>query len=393
MKKLVFLISPLCLLLLLLATCGSSGLEIKTSGPTLQAYNSSFNVKVYIENSGSMDGYMANGSEFKDAIYSYVSALNSISKSTQINYINSTIIPLGIKVGDLVQHLNPTAFKTAGGTRGNSEFKQILGDIISKADNNNVVVFASDCILDIPSGSAAGFLGITQTDIENIVTEKLKKLPTLGICIYQLESKYSGYYYFPKGGRQPCNEKRPYYMWIIGSQRNLAHILRSIPESKIQHGIKNYCAFAPTVNVNNSLFAAGKPVEKATLKSKHGNEYSCQLIADLSLSLQNDKYLSNSDNYYSTTKNIKTESVQKLPTTSNASHIMNLSISDAVFSDFLCLKAQGIPKWVNCSNGTKDDMIESGKTFSLSYIIGGVAAAYESKYKDAIKITLTTRKK
>jgi hypothetical protein len=57
------------------------------------------------------------------------------------------------------------------------------------------------------------------------------------------------------------------------------------------------------------------------------------------------------------------------------------------------LKAQGIPKWVNCSNGTKDDMIESGKTFSLSYIIGGVAAAYESKYKDAIKITLTTRKK
>ena len=34
-------------------------------------------IKVYIENSGSMDGYMGDGSQLKDAVYSYVSSLAS----------------------------------------------------------------------------------------------------------------------------------------------------------------------------------------------------------------------------------------------------------------------------------------------------------------------------
>ena len=38
-------------------------------------------IKVYIENSGSMDGYMGPGAELKDAIYSYVSTMASYSQS------------------------------------------------------------------------------------------------------------------------------------------------------------------------------------------------------------------------------------------------------------------------------------------------------------------------
>ena len=36
-------------------------------------------IKLYVENSGSMDGYMFNGSELKDAVYSYVSGLSTHS--------------------------------------------------------------------------------------------------------------------------------------------------------------------------------------------------------------------------------------------------------------------------------------------------------------------------
>ena len=40
-----------------------------------------------------MDGYMCDGAELKDAIYGYVSKLNSFSDTTELNYINSQIIP------------------------------------------------------------------------------------------------------------------------------------------------------------------------------------------------------------------------------------------------------------------------------------------------------------
>ena len=35
-------------------------------------------LKVYIENSGSMDGYMCEGSELKDAVYDYISSLSNV---------------------------------------------------------------------------------------------------------------------------------------------------------------------------------------------------------------------------------------------------------------------------------------------------------------------------
>ena len=57
---------------------------IKTGKPYL---------KVFIENSGSMDGYMCDGSQLKDAIYDYVSDLNRYTEKTELYYINSDTIP------------------------------------------------------------------------------------------------------------------------------------------------------------------------------------------------------------------------------------------------------------------------------------------------------------
>lgn len=53
---------------------------IKTDKPDL---------KVFIENSGSMDGYMCNGSQLKDALYDYVSDLNR-----EVQILQSCIISI-----------------------------------------------------------------------------------------------------------------------------------------------------------------------------------------------------------------------------------------------------------------------------------------------------------
>ena len=52
-----------------------------------------FKVNFYVENSGSMNGYMCEGSEFKNVIHYYANELVNISDSVNLFFINSQIIP------------------------------------------------------------------------------------------------------------------------------------------------------------------------------------------------------------------------------------------------------------------------------------------------------------
>lgn len=377
------------LLTLAVASCGR--MSIKTEGPAATAASPKFSVNVFVENSGSMNGYMCQGAEFKDALYSYLTALNSHCETMKLNYVNSQVVPLPAPVSDLVERLNPTAFAQAGGNTTSSNFKQIFRDVLSQVNEHSVAILVSDCILDIPKGAASNYLNIIQTDINNIVTDKLKKMPSLGVCVYQMESLFDGNYYFPKGGLQAYKGKRPYYVWLVGARENLAYILRNIPSSRIQHGVKNFCGFAPTVAIPNAFYAGGKPQGKMPLNVQRGGECVVQVEADLTSTLQGEEYWGSTASYGSATEAMKVTKVERLPDAVGYSHLLTVSVAGKPFSDFLTIKPTGLPQWVTASNGKKDDAIENGKTFSIQYIIGGVADAYE-KYKEAGKMTITTSK-
>ena len=79
--------------LVVLNSCGGRNVIVTWDNIQQPISSNNFKLKVYIENSGSMDGYMCNGSELKDAVYSYVSVLSSYADTTELNYINSNIIP------------------------------------------------------------------------------------------------------------------------------------------------------------------------------------------------------------------------------------------------------------------------------------------------------------
>lgn len=215
-------------------------------------------------------------------------------------------------------------------------------------------------------------------------------MPDLGICIYQMESKFDGTYYYPKGGHQLYKGYRPYYIWMIGSQCNLAFLLRNLPDTKFLHEVKNYCAFAPSVNFPYVLYSAGKEQQNLKLKTNESGRSTFNILADISLCLQGEDYVQNPANYFSMSGNIKVERVASLPLSNNYSHQLTVGVPDMGFSDFLKLRANELPLWITEANGEKDDMIEAGKTFSIKSIIGGVADAY-GKYKEAGKLTLTVR--
>ena len=65
-------------------------------------------VNVYIENSGSMDGYVKGVTEFEQAVYNYLTdiKISQFSDSLNLFYINSDIIPQGSDISDFIKNLN-----------------------------------------------------------------------------------------------------------------------------------------------------------------------------------------------------------------------------------------------------------------------------------------------
>ena len=118
------IIIPLVVLVIIIVAIGTiinSSIFVQWEPVAIQNSNNSVKLKVYIENSGSMDGYMREKSEFKDAVKSYVNALDLQVDTTELYYINTQISSFKADIANLEEALNPVSFAKSAGSRSNSD--------------------------------------------------------------------------------------------------------------------------------------------------------------------------------------------------------------------------------------------------------------------------------
>ena len=374
-------------------SCGSRNITITWDSVQQPEISNNFNLKVYIENSGSMDGYVCDGSELKDAVYSYVSTLSSYADTTELNYINSQIIPYNNEIESFIRDLTPQRFRVAGGNRSNSDIAQMFKDILNKTDDNTVAIFISDCILDVPNGKAEDFFGNRSIAIRNTFTKHLNQHADLGVEIFRLESSFEGRYYYSYGSEALKDVKRPYYMWIIGNKNILAYVNKQVPFSEIKHGVKNYFAFStngivPFEITNTKGIAKGSYCVPS--KTRDGN-YEFLIKTNLQSTLQGTDVLSNSLNYNTITSSIIVNGVTELSASSSSlySHMISVIITNTSksFAERISLKPLSVPAWleeVNDDSG-RDVRKNIDKTTGVKYLIQGVADAYK-KQKQLMEI-------
>ena len=347
--------------------------ESSYSAPTLP---DSVSLNVYVENSGSMNGYMCNGSNLKDAVYDYVSDLKKNTTTCNLFYINSQIIPCEVSLDDYIKNLTPSSFAKAGGNLKDTDLRSIFKLIMNKHEENTVSVFVSDCILDIPQ-NATNYFGNCQVSIKNTFNEALAKNPNLGVEIMKLQSKFDGYWYCGKNKQKLDNVKRPYYIWVIGDKNILAVLNEKVPfiNRKIMgEGIQDYCAYSTSQPI---LF----DIDQKKYAVNHANKISVEVLADLRPSLQEESLL---ENIYQYTPEdiVQTKVVSVRPITksgSKYSHVLNLELSSpqTLKSASITLNYPEMAQWVKLSNdstGVYDNSID--KTTGIQYLIQGVADAF-----------------
>lgn len=338
--------------------------------------NDSFELKVYVENSGSMDAYMCAGSNLKDAVYDYVSDLKRFTASCSLYYINSKVIPFNGELDLYIKELTPQAFAKAGGDRSNTDLRQIIDTIVRNNNPKTVSVFVSDCILDI-SKNTIDFLGNCQVSIKNTFNDALSSNPNLGVEIMKLESKFDGYWYCGHNKELLTDTKRPYYIWIIGDQKILSRLNKNVPVEDICGGIKEYCAYAAPQQIPFDM-------NKRKYVTNHSGKIKMELLVNLRGSLQRNELYKNITQYKSSNPSqVEVVSVNEITDKfSPYSHVVTLEISnpETLKSESLTFSYPYLATWVPKSDDTTGMNVKNNldKTTGLMALIKGVAEAYKN---------------
>lgn len=341
-------------------------------------------VMLYIENSGSMDGYMFNGSELKDAVYSYVSGLSTHTDTTEVYFVNSDVYRVNAPLQDVIYSMSPALFRKSPGNKANTDIADIFGMILSRIEKNSVSILVTDAILDLPKGNTV-FFYTKQTQIKSIFENLLKENSNLAIEIFRMSSRFNGKYYYTGGSVAISDQKRPYYMFVIGDKQALSSANDIVSKSQIQHGVDNYYAYSsytqvPFVIMNKKKKMKGDKFE-VRLQQK-----AVPIIAkvDLSYTLHDDELLKDT-NLYSIAfgdENIRIKNIKELSKEPDYTHAITLTLpenaNEGSVNLYFC--PPPYPYWLDDANDDLSDasVATTMKTTGIKYIIEGISDAFAS---------------
>lgn len=364
-------------------SCGSKKIEVSSTPVSSSIPSDNPCVKFFIENSGSMDGYMCDGSQLKDAVYDYVSDLNRNTNTTQLYYINSQIIPYKGNLTSYIKALNPASFHKAGGNTANTDLGSIIASVLETVNDTTVAIFVSDCILDLPAKDAQKFLTNCEIRIKDEVINAQKRVPNLGVEILKLASDFNGKYFYPNGSVEMLKDvKRPYYIWIFGNKNYLAKLNAAVPLSQLtKYDLSGIVAFSNQSAVPYDIF--NNALTGKTIVSSRG-DYHVTIQADFSTTLQPDGIVQDKGNYTFNNSTIIVEGVYPISDQkSKYSHFIKFTIPKGatIAQDCLTFHAPKLPSWVSESNDETGTNIKENlnKTTGIKYLIQGVADAYKNE--------------
>lgn len=385
--KFVSAISHALAALMAAACCGCDDSIVVVADSTPQPSTTGKpTLNVYIENSGSMDGYMCDGSQLKDAVYDYVSDLSRHCANVNLHYINSKPIAFKGTLEQYIKALNPAAFQRAGGNRANSDLSQMVDSVVAAVNDTTVAIFVSDCILDLPVSNSRNFLNTCRIAIRNSVGKGRERVEGLGVEVLKLSSNFSGKYFYPDGKYEQLDGvERPYYIWVFGDCGHLAALNKRVPlREKFagdSYSLKGIVAFA---GERQAAYDVGNSKLTGNVVRQTSGAYKLLVRADLSTTLQPEEAVMDPANYSFSGANLLVADIRRITAPDGAfTHYVAVEIPAGVrvAQARLTFCAPPLPEWVEASNDDSGTDVSSNldKTTGIKHLIGGVADAYGNR--------------
>ncbi|MGL4519811.1 MAG: hypothetical protein ACRCUJ_09090 [Phocaeicola sp.] len=361
-------------------------------------------INLFMENSGSMNGYVKGVTELEETVYSLLSKIESseCSDTLQLFYVNSRLIPLKWSVREFVNNLEPLAFKNAGGALGSSDIADLLQLVLAETNDSTLSIFISDCIFSPGKNvDARSYLGHQEIAINSAFVNACKTNSELGVIIYHLSSNFTGTYYDKVDRKvELSNQKRPYYIWLIGNVEHLKKITTTLNKDPYRGGgVLNELVLLPHYSTNKIQFdILNSPtigefrkspknklmIQKSSVASKGPRKGDFMFTVGVNFSplILPDEYLLDSLNYKISNPNF---SVKVLKSTNpRYTHFLQIYQKPSMrFVEKGTLSVSlknSIPAWVQDVNDDIGEKLEQNKalekTFGLNYLVDGLYGAY-----------------
>ena len=351
-------------------------------------------INVYVENSGSMDGYVKGVTEFEQSVYNYLSdiKISAITDSLNLFYINSQIIKFEPDIENFIKKLEPSTFHIKGGDLKTSDISNVLKLVLNETKENTVSILITDGIFSPGKGTNADqYLVNQQIGIKSSIAEYIKSNPDASLIVYQLSSQFNGKYFNKLDAPIQINEQRPFYIWIIGDAKQLSELRSKVPEKKFQgSGIQNMFSITTgnrpvnyAVKLGSGNFDLDKTSPKTTITNwKKDSKGFSQNMANFSVNtglsgfLLDDDYLMNEQNYDLSDKDFSLSITKAGNNNFGYTHALNLS-SQIIKKGMLSVKLKSrIPQWIDTVNDDDGSAAVHGKTYGIKYQIRGVYEAF-----------------
>lgn len=397
-------------------------------------------VNIYIENSGSMDGFVNGITAFKDAIGKMLAKLKYYygEDNVQIYFIrndkakaNSGQEKLNVIKAcetDISNFANAIdlRWKEDMPNRGhNTNLNNIFKELLNRTDGNTISILFSDCIYSIGSGGVEDLLSHEKwTTYDAFLTHSKKNNGSLATTIVKMKSGFNGKYYPYTGDRNcfPYKGELPYYICVLANQEILAdfnnkiklgkgeidgydnkYVLAHSESANLYYSVltatENKGRFKQNRNCSSSSYVHG--IKDIDLKpNKHsGAPFTFAVALDMKNIDVEEDYLLDTRNYVLTEDNFKVVKVERLEKSivnatdwqrikdSNPTHLVVVEAKDMHWTNVdlgIALKKQ-VPGWIEeCSilDDTQSSKLEGGKSFGLKFWIHGISEAYEEIYPE-----------
>ena len=394
------------------ATPSSASTEASSDQSTSEANQMNFSehpvVNVYLETSGSMNGYVDSGkSQFQQVVFDFLSNIKNsgLPSEMNLNYITDQITSKGAEVDPFINSLTPRGLLSATGNKGTTDIAALIAKILPKTDGGTLSIFISDCIFSPGSDpNPEDYLESQKIAIRNAVKEYIDANNFVGCSVYQIYSRFKGSYYDYKNRPTRIDMQRPFYIWVFGSPVHIATIKSKVPDSKFMgspvvntwtivngdfsefEGLNDYGLLQPSPT--NGIYRWVSKTVVSKIK-KSGDQFTFTFGVDMEypILLYGEEYVTDLNNYkHLITKDTGEEffgSFRKnMVTASPYTHDITV-ISNKPFAKgtFTVVFDGNVPNWVyECSDPDDSTLNDSNclKTYGFKYMCDGVYAGFHA---------------
>lgn len=370
-------------------------------------------LNLYIENSGSMNGYVNGNTTFKNALGDLLVYLKYEfgEQNIHLHFINDTIHPIEFDrdITQFAASLTPETMRV--GNTASSDLNLIFNTILQNTGPGTVSILFSDLIYSIQGSNTEQLLNYQKSQTKDAFLSRARSGDKLQTAIVQLSSTFNGTYWDKNNVKTPLrNAGRPWYMTITGEAERVADFNRKIDVQRVA-GFENQFTLTTddfsednyySVLTNTYNEGRFKPIRSMSstnfvrgiedVEVGRGGPFRFALAVDLSRIPVSEPYKTSRANYEVLEGNYRIDSIFAIvkkdiqPSdwvrieSAGATHLVLVEAEGQSFSDLTIAMKKQIPDWVYRTDTEDDRDVEASmsKTFGFKYLVEGVSEAYET---------------